>query len=91
MLNLSISGNITRTNAPIKEPKKPALKMLVDVLKPKNKSTSTLFAGAMVLVIWIAATGWMLTNFELTWITVIGIAVFWMLFVVAYKIVVGDL
>ena len=78
-------------NAPIKQPKKPALIALVEVLKPKNKSASTMFAGAMVLVIWIAATGWMLTNFELTWITVIGIAVFWMLFVVAYKIVVGDL
>jgi hypothetical protein len=78
-------------NAPIKQPKKPALIALIEILKPKNKSASTVFAGAMVLVIWIAATGWMLTNFELNWITVIGLAVFWMLFVVAYKVVVGDL
>jgi hypothetical protein len=61
-------------------------------LKP-NQEVKLLdaFAGALVFVLWVAATGWMLSSFGFSWGFVAGLAVFWLVFIVAFRVIIGGI
>jgi hypothetical protein len=79
--------------APVKEDKTKTLSQLIpNCFKPKAPvSFLDAFAGAMVTLIWIAVTYAALTSGAVTWITVIAVAFWWLLFVVVFRITVGGL
>lgn len=61
-------------------------------LKPKKPiKPLDAFAGSMVFIIWLAATGWILQSYALDFILAIEIAVFWIVFVVAFRVVAGGI
>jgi hypothetical protein len=63
-----------------------------EFLRPKQKvGTLDLFAGIMVLVVWVAASGWIISSYGISWGIVVGIAVFWVFFVVVFRLVIGGL
>jgi hypothetical protein len=48
---------------------------LPEFLRPKQKvGTLDLFAGIMVLVVWVAASGWIISSYGISWGIVVGIA-----------------
>ena len=60
-------------------------------LKPKQVKPLDIFAGAMTFLVWIAVSGWLLSSFALSWGLVAGVASFWLVFVVVFRLVVGGL
>ena len=48
-------------------------------------------AGTLVLSIWLAASGWILQSFGLSWGSAIALAVFWLFFIVAFRVVIGGI
>jgi hypothetical protein len=60
----------------IKEPQKPKRKIyFLDA-----------FAGAMILIIWLATTAWALQSYGFSWALTIMLAVFWIVFVVVFRL-----
>jgi hypothetical protein len=63
-----------------------------ECLKPKRKlSILDTFGAAMVALIWVASTGWILTNYTLSWFTIIGLGAFWLVFIVVFRLVIGGI
>lgn len=76
--------------APVEQPK-PLLK-IPEFLKLKTPiKILDAFAGLMVFVVWVAASGWILNSFSLSWGLVVGLAIFWIMFIVVYRVVVGGI
>jgi hypothetical protein len=44
------------------------------------------FAGIMILIIWIATTAWALQSFGFSWALTIGLAVFWIFFIIVFRL-----
>lgn len=74
--------------APITEP---FFKRIPECLKPKKFSPLDWFAGSMIFTVWVAATGWALTSYALSWGLIAGLAIFWIFFVVTFRFVVGGI
>jgi hypothetical protein len=49
------------------------------------------FAGFAALVIWIAVSALILQNYGLTWFSLIGLMVWWIMFVVVYRVLTGGI
>jgi len=63
-----------------------------DWIKPKHSiHFLDAFAGVVTFIIWLAATGWIIQSFHLTYGTLIGLAVFWLFFVVAFRLMIGGI
>ena len=60
-------------------------------LQTKHYKTLDLFAGAATFVCWIAATGWIIQSFGLTYASIIGLAVFWLGFIIVFRLMIGGL
>jgi len=60
-------------------------------IKPHQTHALDFFAGLAIFVIWIAASGWMLSAYGLSWGSIIGLGVFWIVFVVVYRVVTGGI
>ena len=60
-------------------------------IKPHHIHPLDAFAGAMTFIIWLAATGWIIQSFHLGYGTIIGLAVFWLFFIVAFRLMIGGL
>jgi rRNA maturation endonuclease Nob1 len=76
--------------APV-EPKKPRI-VIPDWINPHEKiHPLDAFAGLMVAVIWLAASGWILSSYALSWGLIIFFAVFWLVFVVVFRLVIGGI
>lgn len=79
-------------SAPIKEDLIKKIISIPEFLKPKKQlKFLDLFAGAMITLIWIATTYGALTSYAITWPIVIGLAIFWLTFVVVFRLVTGGL
>jgi hypothetical protein len=79
--------NCWNCGAPI-NPETPAPKQP----KPKQKiKPLDAFAGGIVFIIWLAVSYAILTNGEITAWTIIGLAVFWLFFTVAFRLVIGGI
>ncbi|MFA5366211.1 MAG: hypothetical protein WC325_13600, partial [Candidatus Bathyarchaeia archaeon] len=61
------------------------------VIKKKKPHILDLFTGAMLTIIWITATGWIATTYGVTWMSIIGLAIFWIIFAVLFRLFTGDL
>ena len=74
---------------PIKQKKQRSLPTWI---KPKNPIRFLdAFAGAVTLIIWLAATGWIIQAFSLSYASVIGLSVFWLSFIVVFRLMIGGI
>jgi hypothetical protein len=60
-------------------------------IKPHHMHPLDFFAGAAVFVIWIAATLLMINSYGLGLWTIIGLGIFWIIFVIVYRVVAGGI
>jgi ribosomal protein L40E len=60
-------------------------------IKPHQMKALDFFAGAVVFVMWIAATMLIINSFGLGPWTIIGLGIFWIVFVVVYRVVAGGI
>jgi ribosomal protein L40E len=60
-------------------------------IKPHQMKPLDFFAGAVVFVMWIAATMLIINSFGLGPWTIIGLGIFWLVFVVVYRVVAGGI
>lgn len=49
------------------------------------------FGGFLVFAIWVAMSGWVLSSFGLSWGSVVALAVFWLFFIVAFRVIIGGI
>jgi hypothetical protein len=73
------------------KPNKPKLSGLSVWLKRKQIKLLDAFAGAVTSVIWLAVSGWVIQAFGLTYLSVIGLAVFWLGFIVVFRLMIGGI
>jgi hypothetical protein len=79
----------TASEAPI-QPQKTLT--IPEFLKPKHKiSPLDYFAGAMTFIIWVAISGWLIQSFGLTWGLTVGLAMFWITFIVVFRLMIGGI
>jgi predicted RNA-binding Zn-ribbon protein involved in translation (DUF1610 family) len=64
--------------APIQQDKAQLLK---EVFKAKKPSLFDALTVGLLLVIWLAASGWIVTVYGVSWASIIGLAIFWLVFV----------
>lgn len=65
---------------------------LPECLIPKHKiSLLDYFAGAITTILWMAITGWILTAYSLSFVLAAELAVFWLVFIVVFQLMVGGL
>ena len=74
--------------APVETQTKTALPTWI---KPHQAHALDFFAGIIVFVMWLAATAWMLSSFGVTYSSVIGLGVFWIIFIIVYRVVAGGI
>jgi hypothetical protein len=61
-------------------------------IKPKHEiRLLDAFAGIVTLIVWLAATGWIIQSFSLTYASIIGLSIFWLGFVVAFRLMIGGI
>jgi hypothetical protein len=59
---------------------------------PKHKmGFLDFFAGAVTFIIWLAATAWIWQSIHFSWGLLIGLAVFWLAFVVVFRLMIGGI
>lgn len=81
--------NCWNCGAPIQQPPK---HQIPECIRPKKRiKPLDAFAGSMVFVIWLAASYMIVTGGEITAWTVIGLAVFWVFFIVVFRLVAGGI
>ena len=73
-------------------PKTPfKLSKLTAWFKTKQVKPLDALAGAFTLIIWLAASAWIIQAFTVTYACVIGLAVFWLFFIVAFRLMIGGI
>ena len=60
-------------------------------LKSKRVKPLDALAGAFTTLIWGAASGWIIQSFHLTYSTAIGLGVFWLCYIVVFRLVIGGI
>ena len=59
--------------------------------KTKQVKALDALAGAFTLIIWLATSAWIIQAFTVTYACVIGLAVFWLFFIVAFRLMIGGI
>jgi Mg2+ and Co2+ transporter CorA len=79
-------------NKPEKPPKPKRRFSFPAWLKPKQQiKPLDAFAGAMGTLIYLAASGWILSSFSVSWGLIAGLSGLWLSFVVVFRLVVGGI
>jgi hypothetical protein len=79
-------------NKPEKPPKPKKQFSFPAWLKPKQQiKLLDAFAGAMATLIYLAASGWILSSFSVSWSLIAGLSGFWLSFVIVFRLVVGGI
>jgi len=60
-------------------------------LKSKRVKPLDALAGLFTTGIWLAASGWIIQSFHLTYATSIGLGVFWLCYIVVFRLVIGGI
>ena len=60
-------------------------------IKPHQAHALDFFAGIVVFVMWLAATAWMINVYGLSYGSIIGLGVFWIIFIIVYRVVAGGI
>ena len=60
-------------------------------LKTKQLKALDLFAGSVTFIIWLAISGWILQSFQVSYPSIIGLSVFWLFFIVVFRLMIGGL
>jgi hypothetical protein len=60
-------------------------------LRNKHYKPLDICAGAFTFIIWLAASGWIIQAFNLTFASAIGLAVFWLSFIVVFRLMIGGI
>jgi hypothetical protein len=75
--------------APVMPPRPASI--IPEWVKPHQMKPLDFFAGAIVFVMWIAATLLIINSFGLGLWSIIGLGIFWIIFIVVYRVVAGGI
>ena len=75
----------------LEKPGKPKLSGLCAWVKKKQIKLLDALAGVITTVSWIAVTGYIVQIFGLSWALAIGLSVFWLFYIVVFRLMIGGL
>jgi hypothetical protein len=89
---LTIYEDTQRTKEKPSNPKTPfKLYRLAAWFKSKQIKPLDALAGVFTLIIWLATSAWIIQTFTLTYACMIGVAVFWLFFIVTFRLMIGGI
>jgi hypothetical protein len=87
-----IRPNITEPKEPtIEKQPKPKISDLASWFKKKHIKFLDAFAGFCTTVIWLGASYGIMQSYGLSWVSAIGLGIFWIFYVIAIRVLTGGL